>query len=159
MNETRFKSIFNNLSSIAKKVYEVMPDSELWSSNRVVNELYRHGVKHDLRTIDGVMNSLLKHGLLSESSGGVFSKVKVTKNAVKQPIEIEQENEAMPDKESNPFDDLREIAIKFFDMAKTINGMATDIDKKLSDIERKISDNEKDTEKLKQLQSILKSIG
>lgn len=65
----------------------------------------------------------------------------------------------MPAEKANPFDAVREVAIKFMDLAKAINSLASEMDKKLDDVEKHLAANDQDTAKLKQLQSLLKSLG
>ena len=83
-----------------------------------------------------------------------FLAIKEIEDKQTQQMEIK-----MTAKEVNAFDAIREIAIKFMDTAKVINQLASEIDVKLSDVEKEMADNVKDTEKLKQLQSLLKSLG
>ena len=164
VNEARFKAVFNGLSSVAKKVFDAVPRDTYWTSGRIANELSKaHGSNPEMNILKGCLNTLIQHGLVIEGTPGTFAKVAITKKIVKiKEIEDKQTQQMeikMTAKEVNAFDAIREIAIKFMDTAKDINQLASEIDVKLSDVEKEMADNVKDTEKLKQLQSLLKSLG
>ena len=111
---------------------------------------------------------MVKTGLVVEANNGLFSKEKVAKETAidrvltekqkgKEVENIEKQNAQSEQK--NPFDAMREIAIEFMDMAKKMNSMASDIDAHIADVEKQMAANELDTSKLKQLQTLLKSLG
>lgn len=173
MNEARFKAVFNGLSSIAQKVYEAIPAESYYSIKRIHSEVFRLGKNVDQTMLAGVLNTLVKAGLLLEIDQGMFSKTKITKKVLSKAQEIEyadtkpvpkQDNKkdiAVPAKENkpNPFDGLREVTLKFMDLAKSINSMAAELDANLAKVEEAIDANKADMEKFKQFQALLKSMG
>lgn len=161
VNETRFNSVVNGLNSIARKVFDVVPIESYWGVSRIQQELFRTGSNQTKSIVEGSLKALVGNGLIIESNG-LFSRVKITKReqkAVPDKKTIQKEEKIMETVKSNPFDAVREIAIKFMDAAKQINNLATEIDARLTDVEKHIAENDLDTAKLKQLQSILKSLG
>lgn len=157
MNESRFNAVFGGLSSIAKKVYSVVPDDTYWSIQRVMNELSINGGRHDVKVIAGTLSDLCRRGMLSESGGGLFTKEKIrAKDVKKEEININnqpiKENKMETVQKQNPISAIREISIKLIDIAN-------DIDIRISEIEKESAEKEKETEKLKQLQALLKSLG
>ena len=171
MNQARFNSSLNGMSSIGKKVFNVIPADTYWSLSRSQNELFRAGINKEAGVIAGVVNSLVNVGLVIAHHDDMFSKVKVNQHQENQPLNIDayyekpkmakqsKEKEMAPKEKQNPFDAVREVAIKFLDVAKTINALASEIDLKLSDVEKHMAANDQDTAKLKQLQVLLKSLG
>lgn len=165
MKEEKFNSIYNGLSVQHKKVFESVPGDAYWSAARVGSDMFSKGIKLDLSIITGTLNCLVRNGLVIETEKGMFSRERVEKSAkpkkevtqaVKQITKIE---ESMTKEQRSPFDIIREISLKFMDVAKTINTIAAELDASLSAAETHIAANDKDTEKLKQLQVLLKSLG
>ena len=173
MNEARFKAVFNGLSSIAKTVYEAIPDDSYYSIKRVHSELCRLGKNVDVSTLSGVLNTLTKAGVLSEVDQGMFSKVKITKKVLSKAQEIEYADTKLPPKEpkkeiavpeinakqeADAFDSLRETVIKFMDVAKLVNTLASEVDAKLAVVEKQLAANNQQMAKYKQLKSLLSDI-
>lgn len=173
MNQNRFNSVVNGLNSISKKVFDVVPIDTYWGSARIQSELFRTGSSQTRSIIEGSLKALVGYGLIQESQPGLFCRVKVTNKkqdelatekqvqALKQtqPKETIMAIQAQKTNQENPFDAVREVAIKFMDAAKTINTLASEIDNKLNDVEKFMAANGEEIAKLKQLQSLLKSLG
>lgn len=162
MKEAQFKAIYNGLSMQHKKVYESVPIGTYWSASRIGSELFQRGIKQDLSSVTGLLNCLVRSGIVIEADKGMFSRERVSasekqKQVVKQPQEIKPM--AKEPQKQNPFDALREVAIEFMDIAKKVNELAAKMDSRLAAAEKHIDTNDKDTEKLKQLQVLLKSLG
>lgn len=154
MNEGRFKSIYNNLSSIQRKVFDVVPDAAYWSAGRVANELAMQGVKHDISTVTGCLNQMLAMGIVIEAQRGMFSREKVSKPAPEKTNQepVQKEIQMVTKEKKSPVDALREVMVKMLDVIK-------EADAALSDIDNHLAESSRDSEKLKQLQSLLKGIG
>lgn len=170
VNETRFNSIINGLTSVSRKVFDAVPVETYWSAARIQSELFRCGSNQTMSVVMGSLKALVDFGLVHEIRKDLFTRVKAPIPKKRSPaseklIEFQdsatsqQKEEKMINKTSNPFDAVREVAIKFLDAAKTINALAIEIDLKLSDVEKHMAANDQDTAKLKQLQSLLKSLG
>lgn len=173
VNQNRFNSVVNGLNSISKKVFDVVPIDTCWGSARIQSELFRTGSSQTRSIIEGSLKALVGYGLIQESQPGLFRRVKVTNKkqdelatekqvqALKQtqPKETIMAIQAQKTNQENPFDAVREVAIKFMDAAKTINTLASEIDNKLNDVEKFMAANGEEIAKLKQLQSLLKSLG
>lgn len=165
MNEQRFLSIYNGLPSIGKKVYDAIPADAYWSLSRLTNELARSGVSYDPSKTLGVVNSLIKFGIVKEAQNGLFCRDKISRRTKTESSPTTyfdktiKEETKMINEKTNPFDAVREVAIKFLDVAKTINALASEIDLRLADVEKHMATNDQDTAKLKQLQVLLKSLG
>lgn len=178
VNEVRFKSLVGGLSSIAAKVFNVLPPDAYWSASRVQSELFRTaGVKADPKITSGVLDSLVKHGLVIEVQKGMFSKVTPSKSNPKpkdaataieyhsktapkqqEAIEMAEQPPLSQSPEANPIDTLREITIKFMDVTKTINNLAVEIDNQLVKVEQHLAAKDHETAKFNQLKSLLSSL-
>jgi len=162
MTESKFRSIYNGLSSIAKQTYDIIPADQYWSIDRFMNEAYSKNKNWDKRVLSGTVETLRRVGLFNETSNGLFSK-NVPKAKREEKPETTgtktkpQEQKAMP--QDNPMDLIRLMAIKLIDLSKQVSEIASAIDSQVSNAEKNIEEEEKKLEKLKQLQSLLKDLG
>lgn len=67
MKHARFQRLYRDQSSEAKKVYDVMPKSEGWTAQQVLNELIRKQRPMRLEVIAGCLGHLAHVGLAKQS--------------------------------------------------------------------------------------------
>lgn len=70
MNSARLSSILNGLTGTASKVYEAVPISEQWSTQKIVAELLRSGRQMAHNEVQGCLNSLEQSGVIRRISAG-----------------------------------------------------------------------------------------
>lgn len=155
LNQAKFNSIFNGLASVAKKTYDLVPIKNAWDANQIHQEGIRQGSVSDLRTTTGCLNTLVSSGLVSEPTRGTFIRIEVKQ---KTQAQIASE-EAKPKESKTPLEVLIDLAIT----AKSIGAMVSELSKNIDDaalqIQIQLDSESEDTQKLKQLQQILKSLG
>ena len=160
MNIQKFTSISRSMSEQAKKVYECVPISDAWKPAQIMTELHRKNISmNDYRVVMGCINTMIDSGLVIESPKGYFKREPVRDNcddkpvkaiSVNQPKEIVMKNVAMVKK--GPIDLLGDFASRLRVLADDVEGIALTI-------AGQTEKNETETAKLRQLQSILKSLG
>lgn len=170
VNASKMHRIEQGLNGIAKKVLDAVPISEAWTVSRIVQELARTtGSTPEFRIVHGCIGRLLEQGLVREQPANCFSRVKV-----RQPLAVvvnDQKTEgdvmtaAKPATEqkalkvAEPLDRLAGLSVSMRDLSNRVAAMAKEIDEVALDVESRIESIKADTEKLRQLQSLLKSIG
>ncbi len=156
LNQAKFNSIFNGLSTVVKKTYEAVPIATQWDASQIHNELIRVGAASDLKTTIGCLNTLVSSGLVKEPVRGAFVRIEIKARSAKQE-EFEEYKQA--EKQKGPLDVLIAIAGKAKKISLMIVELAKEIEDSALDIEEKLAAESEETKKLKQLQSILKSLG
>ena len=161
LSPVKYQERLKNLSAIAAKVYAAVPASEPWSMSYINSELQRTGgITRDTRLLHGCLNSLKLAGLISEPERGVFIRVPVRADKPKaQPEPTHQiqttEDQKMPAQAAktprNPLTILNELAAKCKTLQDEIELAALEIDEY-------VTAKDGDAAKLKQLQTLLKSL-
>lgn len=156
LNQAKFNAIFNGLSAICKKVYEAVPISMAWDAQQIHHEMIRTVTASDLKTTLGCLNTLVSSGLIREPTKGTFIRIEV-KQKVHTPMK--KEEAVATTKLETPMDKLLSISSGLKTLTNTISGLAKELDDVALDIEIKLETESAETQKLKQLQQILKSLG
>ena len=171
MNAKKFESKYNGLTSVAKKIYESLPIKESWTVSQIIAELARNGHRQDHTVVLRVCRELTESGLAIMSSinsrgDASFVRSKVEKPQPQKP----KEETAMPEpipaskpksadvvaikataKKKGPMELLAELASKARQFAEELDNAALEIEQEFQNSEAK-------SEKLKQLQTLLKGI-
>lgn len=168
MSRSRFDAIFSGQSSIAKKVYEAVPIVESWNAKKILSELARQGITQEPRTLTGCLDTLKRSGLINELMKGEFRREVIKELSVK--VEVAQAKEAVQaskpivvaaslvEREISPMDILGALAARAAHLSGMVSDLSSDISDAAIEIQQRIETIGADTQKLKQLQSILKSI-
>ena len=172
MSQSRFDAIFSGQTSIAKKVYEAVPIAESWNARKIMTELSRLGISQDQRTVTGCLENLRKSGLVNEFLKGEFRREPIKEVVLKAEAGKAKEVSVITlpkptiapsavahPADLSPMDILGALAARAANLASMANDLSSDISDAAVEIQQHIENNDADTQKLKQLQSILKSIG
>lgn len=179
MNHARKVSLISGLSGIAKKVFDAVPLGEEWSAGQIGSEVHRTGTAIDMKTLQGCLGSLVNQKLIKETSPGSFTRreraviqiVKTEPEYFTKPKEapvltVTAEKNNQPKDKAAPIDVIGDIAknmalvISQVNMAITnLNKLKGDIEEAAIIIEEQFAESEKRSEKLKQLQELLKNLG
>lgn len=167
MNNARYRAIERGLESVVKKVLDIMPsDSEV----RLKDIISSTSMSHDqaLRSL----RTLVDSGLAREPSPGVFLRI-VPREPIKatpkpelsvvhpQPVLGETTNsEEAPDKTPRReiMDRIAEVGSRLRSFAEDASNLARLVDDIALDIADRISRIEAETQKMRQLQTLLKSL-
>ena len=76
LNANRFKSLYEGLTTTARKVYESVPALEQWTIDQIIREMVRKNERADKRTVQGTLNSLKESGLVVER-GALWQRVAI----------------------------------------------------------------------------------
>lgn len=166
MNNAKINAIENSVSGIARKVLEAIPISEEWTAAQIAWEVKRNGGSGDQRIIGGCINSLIQSGVVREPTRGNFIRVgQKPKLATVPPQEKEEKgcSAVLPVVEvkatqADPMKKIIEIAASMRESAANASRLAVEIEEVALDMESRIEKIHADTNKLRQLQELLKSI-
>lgn len=168
MNNAVYQSRVNGLTSIAKKIFSVVPVVDAWTPNQIKAELGRlTNSSADIRVIEGCLTSLINQGLVTEPKPKTYRRVamKEPKTANDGVIEkqkiVETKTVAIQkqQKQVAAIEKLAGIASRALDISSSLKQLAADIDAAAIEIDEQAKTDKQDTEKLKQLQTLLRSLG
>jgi hypothetical protein len=173
MTPSKFAQKMQNQTTIAKKVYEAVPIAESWSVKQILSEMFRvTRSQADHKIVNGCIKSLIDSGLVYEPINGQYQRAQVKEKAIepeKIPLKIVKEKgiemdvtiKKEPDIEnnSNPIDVLGKLSSRLLSVNRDIKKIADDIDSAAISVQEQLEESEGKSEKLKQLQQLLKSLG
>lgn len=172
LSDARTEARLNNLSSMARKVYEAIPAAESWSLSFIQSEISRTSSSgRDARTVLGCIRCLIDSGLATEPSRGQYQRTqrREPKKAAPQPKPQDIDAPDMknaptaatpaPTENPKPIAILSKLATRARGLAKELTILADDLDTSALEIDEGIAASNADNEKLRQLQQLLKSLG
>jgi hypothetical protein len=172
ITQARFTSVFNGLSAVLKQVYECVPINDRWTVEQVTKEFSRKVATKPASEVKKLLNSLHSNGLIINDAG-IYRRVKVTGNpsalSIVKPVIQNNGDSIVKTKPagSTPkeitamttvMDGLARIAENARTLAQDMKALADDIDEAALNIEAEFEVSESKSEKLKQLQLLLKGI-
>lgn len=168
LSQTRFKQLHNTLNAPVKKVYEAVPLSESWTTTQIIAEVSRLGYSmRDSKAIIGCLDTLKRHGLITEPERGSFVRVEVretvTHNTFDKFLEETKEKTMATSKpvtqiKQSNLDRLISLSEKASGLALQMKSLASDLENVSLEIEAEIQENVISAQKLKQLQELLKGV-
>lgn len=164
INSSKFEIAYKELTAQARKVYDSVPKAESWDASQIIQELHRKGQSmSDMHVVRGCLNSLIACGLVLESSRGAFTRVEVKeKKSTALPDTTTQkpkESEHMAIQNSNASDAKNGPIDRLSGISQRLRILATEIDDAAIALAEQTEKGDAETEKLRQLQAILKSLG
>lgn len=158
MTPAQLQSHINGLSGVAKKVYEVVPIQEAWPARQIhatLSEITRSTM--DMHVFRGCLNALKESGLIRETGQESYRKIEV-----KQKKEVEMQKPALKvltvSKQIELGKETDDPISILSGLSSRLRALAEDIDSAAISIADGIAENTENLGKLKQLQSILKSL-
>ncbi|KVX33414.1 hypothetical protein WT32_02400 [Burkholderia anthina] len=161
MTPAKYQAALSGLSAIAKKVLEMVPIQEAWSRSEIAGHLLRVTKSSpDAAVIDGCLGRLKDSGLIREPSRGRYQRIEVREREVlKVPVQKPEEAVNAPVEQSIlPIEILSKLAERARAVATELVMLASDIETAALTIEQGNAENAASLEKLRQFQSILKSL-
>ena len=170
MTPSRYQANLNGQTSVARKVFELVPIKEAWTPIEIVAALNRATKSSmDFKVLTGCLNTLKESGLVREPTRGHFQRVEVKEKeermvdfnarpivTPKSPVSAAAPAPAPAAK--SPIEILSEISGRLVGVNAEIKRIASDIETAALVIEEGMAANEENLGKLRQLQSILKSL-
>lgn len=163
MKEARLTQLEQGLNGIAKKVLDAVPIKEPWSKERIQQEIRRSGNSAQRDIVEACLDNLRGRGLIKEPQHGIFIRVqakeKNTSSIDTKPVPmlakpVHQKEIELPIENDKP-DALSRIAA----IAKNLTTQIQELEAVALDVADHIQKVEKDSEKLRQLQALLKGLG
>ncbi|MCA8226185.1 hypothetical protein [Burkholderia vietnamiensis] len=161
MTPAKYQAALSGLSTIAKKVLDMVPIQDAWSRSEIAGHLLRVTKSSpDAAVIDGCLGRLKDAGLIREPSRGRYQRVEVREREVlKVPVQKPEEAVNAPvEQPILPIEILSKLAERARTVATELVMLASDIETAALTIEQGNAENAASLEKLRQFQSILKSL-
>ena len=183
MTPKRQTQLVRGLTTICAKVYEATPISEPWPAARVLTELNRTGCGIPLDSVRGCLSSLVGSGLVAEPQRGSFQRVAVRDHAPEADEDYARRIVAAPPPAPPPppstpllpatlpalpvagaspklaqLDRLASIGASMRAMAELAGQIASEVDAAALAAQEEMDSMQAGTEKLRQLQALLKSL-
>lgn len=161
MNTNKIARLESGLNSIAKKVLEAVPIQEPWSKDQISMELRRTGCNASRDVIDSCLGAIADRGLAKEPRPGMFIRVtaKPSLNQEPQMPPATPAPIAPPPKKSEPAIAASDTLSRLASLGSLLRRASEECDAIALDVEERVTAAGQDGEKLRQLQSLLKSIG
>lgn len=164
MNHVRAQQLLQGQSNLAKKVYEIVPIQEAWTCNYIVSEMNKvHGTNGNVAAIRACLGDLEDQGLITQSTGK-FQRVAVKAPKVNAMSGVAAlVKSAVPAEKESNMSLLADLAAEMDALTEYTTTRMRDISKRIEDVaiavelEKKASSGA--SEKLKQLQTLLKGLG
>ena len=158
MRQAVIDRMIKNQSTVAKKVYESVPNQEPWEIKAIVSDLGRRQHHIDYKRVCGCLNSMKESGLIKEPFSGSFIRVVASTNPVHVPIEeLQQMADTSPKvltikkKTRDPMDIISGLTTQMRELADKFDEAALE----LADT---IATSGADTDKLRALKALLKAV-
>ena len=158
LSAARFEGYYAGLTSMARKVYEAIPIAEVWSVTQVHQEMVRLGFSADLTKTSGCLRSLLGTTLIIEKPPGHYrrsaikpKKAPMATQAIMTVVSAAPVSVAAELTPPTPEEILSALSTRCMEFA-------TDIDEASIAIKKYMAAREVDSQKLKQLQALLKGL-
>ncbi|KAI3597698.1 hypothetical protein D8I24_6514 [Cupriavidus necator H850] len=163
MTPTKLEAKLQGQSAIARKVYAAVPMQSAWNVADIVGAMRRATrTSVDHRTVIGCLIALKSAGIVSESQAGMFKRVEVKEMAIENPkrevVDSAPVGMPAPPLDPRPIDVIAKIASGLVSVSAQIRELATELEDAWLLIEDGIAAQDANLDKLKQLQSILKSL-
>ena len=173
IKESKFNAIHNGLPAIVKKVYQAVPIKDIWDKRKIIQEVHRiHPSLRDQSAILGCLDTLKRSGLINEPETGSFRREKIENSAAINNDANQQSDKAnmtTTDQQSKPelspierIIDLQTRTSKMKDSLRQtmqdLGELTDEIETVAIEIEVKFSERDAESQKLKQLQTLLKGL-
>ncbi len=163
ISELKKKQLLAAQTSMANKVFGVVPMLESWNVSMIVRELLRKQITCEHKAVMGCLDTLVRVGLVIEKSG-LFKQAPVRKYTPKpiEPelidIDMDKPMKTEPVATNTSLDKLADISFQLKALGEKLILAGKQIEDIAVEIEEDIQSNGEDTTKLKQLQSTIKQL-
>lgn len=161
MNAAKFERKVQELTTTARKVFDVIPANDAWGREKIISECFRVGHHIQKNIVDGCIAALKEDGLVKEPRPGQFTRAKHSdyqppaeppqQESVTAKSPVQSQHESRSEKQ----DLLSRIA----NLSSQLRATANDLDSVALEVAETIQSAAKDSEKFRQLQALLKDAG
>lgn len=163
----RLNHKLSSLNATMKKVYEGVPIQEAWSVADIHASLYRQGIRSlDKSGVRGCLAHMARAGVIREPEYGYFVRVLGTApEETKHEPETEQTTEKedmaeapQPAVAESPIEKISKLSAQAQTLITAVKKLAADIDTVAIEVEDMFASRDAQTQKLRQLQTLLKEL-
>lgn len=171
MSRNRFETVFSGLTAAAKKVYHAVPRQDAWSIGYIIAELQRQGVGTNHKIVAGCLDTLVRNKLVFEPTRGTFRAEPIRENLkddiptddkeipmTAPALKIAAAPSAVAAQPVSPLDRLGRLAHRVALLSDELNKISDEIGDAAIEIQSQMESNDANTEKLRQLGALLKSL-
>jgi len=168
MKTAKLTAMLQGQTCIARKVFEAVPIQEAWTASQIKNALHNNEASGaDLHVIRGCLRELKESGLIREPENGLFRRNEI-KTAIDHHKEIPMTRTTSlksvdaPEVQKTSLERMSELSAHLKTLGESFNtalqSIATQLEDVALSIEQEREHNSVNLDKLKQLQSLLKSL-
>lgn len=172
MNEAKFKALHGGLSAQAKRVYEAVPIKDQWNTAQIIIETRRlHPSMREQRTILGCLDTLVRSGLVVEPERGYFRRefcgkprqekpppVPATPVTQEAPVQDKKPAHRVTVDQASPMEKISHLQSMVGKIMADVKLLSDAIETVAIEVEMQFSERDAESQKLKQLQSLLKGL-
>lgn len=164
MNSARAEALLRGMTSVAQRIYQAVPIAEAWTAAQINAELIRGNTRIDRRVFQACLSALHDVHLIADKGQGRYQRTAIKEKptaAIEDAMPIAPRaipapptaahNPTQAKPQPSPLDLLGALSARLRTLADEVDSAALLID-------AQISANQEDMAKLKQLQSLLKSM-
>lgn len=167
----KMERIEKSVSGIARKVLDAVPLTETWPASKIIGEMVRMtSSSPDFKIVMGCLSTLVDQGLVREPKKGEFQRIKprpalavaspAPADTVAEPLTADAPEATVATvAPTEPIDRLAGLAATLKDLSVKVGAMAKEVEDVAISVEERIQTIHADTEKLRQLHALLKSLG
>jgi hypothetical protein len=150
----------SSLTNVAKKVLEAIPIRDAWTIQQVYQELARQQHTIEARIIGGCIDDLTERGLIRQPQTGRFQRVAYKEDTGQAP-KVDRTIVAISEgvNDARHMTEINDPLTSLARLADRLRTMAGEIDDAALAMAQQVQEAKEGTEKLQQLQALLKSIG
>lgn len=148
MNKKKFSELYDGMTSQPRDVYESVPIKTSYSIGQIMDDMNRRGVAQTKTIVENCLTMMIKNGLVKQQKTGFYIREQV-RDADVQPVATEKPINSKSN--NSPIQLLNTLAEKARHLAEELEYAAIEIEQEFQNSESK-------SEKLKQLQALLKGI-
>ena len=151
----RHKELHNQLTNIAKKVYDSVPKNTAWSIKQITTDVYAQtGARNDIRVVMGCLNSLVDSGLVLNDGQDNFKRAPIKEIKSLTDLKDIMPSNSEPNKEDKQVDPL----LGLLEIATDLRKKANLIEQYVAQVDARISAPSTELEELRQMRNLLKKI-
>lgn len=148
MNKKKFTELYDGMTSQPRDVYESVPIKTSYSIGQIMDDMNRRGVAQTKTVVENCLAMMTKNGLIKQQRTGFYIREQV-RDAEQMPVVTELQSNRSS--KNSPMQLLNNLAEKARQLAEELDYAAIEIEQEFQNSEAK-------SEKLKQLQTLLKNI-
>ena len=151
----RHKELHNQLTNIAKKVYDSVPKNTAWSIKQITTDVYTQtGARNDIRVVMCCLNSLVDSGLVLNDGQDNFKRAPIKEIKSLTDLKDIMPSNPEPNKEDKQVDPL----LGLLEIATDLRKKANLIEQYVAQADARISAPSTELEELRQMRNLLKKI-